>query len=77
MSEDLSRRSIREAQVHNKFEANISNAQDHAIFVGQNFSMVGHQLGRHSLVELTTVNKALLRKQPKPLNYFGHQFFLF
>ena len=38
--------------------------------------MVGHQLGGHDLVDLTTVNKALLGRQPKPLNYFGHQFFL-
>ena len=39
--------------------------------------MAGHQLGRHSLVELTIVNKAILGRQPKRLNYFGHQFFLF
>ena len=38
--------------------------------------MVGHQLGGHDLVDLTIVNKALLGRQPKPLNYFGHQFFL-
>ena len=38
--------------------------------------MVGHQLGGHSLDELTTVNKALLGRQPKPLNYCGLQFFL-
>ena len=39
--------------------------------------MVEHQLGGHSLVELTTVNKALLGRQPKHLNHFGHQFFCF
>ena len=36
--------------------------------------MVGHKLGRHNLVELTTVNKALLGRQPKPLNFCGLQF---
>ena len=40
-SEDLSWWSIREAKVHYKFEANISNAWDHAICVGQKLSMVG------------------------------------
>ena len=39
--------------------------------------MVKHKLGGYNLVELTTVNKALLERQPKPLNYFDHQFFLF
>ena len=39
--------------------------------------MVGHRLGRHGLVELVTINKVLLGRQPKPLNYFGHHFFLF
>ena len=66
-----------EAQVHHKFEANISNAWDHVIFVAYKFSVVGHQLGRHNLVELTTVNKALLGRQPKTLHYFGHQFSYF
>ena len=39
--------------------------------------MVEHQLGRHNLVKLTTVNKALLGRQPKLLNPFRHQFFCF
>ena len=39
--------------------------------------MVKHQLGGHQVVELTTVNKALLRRQPKLLNHFGHQFVCF
>ena len=39
--------------------------------------MVEHQLGGHSLVELTTVNKALLERQPKLLNHFGHKFVCF
>ena len=39
--------------------------------------MVEHQLGRHSLVKLTIVNKALLESQPKLLNPFGHKFFFF
>ena len=46
----------------------IRNAWEHEIFVGQQLLVVGHQLGGHSLVELTTVNKALLGRQPKPLN---------
>ena len=29
------------------------------------------------MVELTTVNKALIGRQPKLLNHFGHQFFCF
>ena len=72
MSEALSWRPIREAQVHHKFEANLSNAWGHDILVGQKFNMVEHQLGGHSLVELTTVNKVLFRRQHKLLNYFGH-----
>ena len=51
------------------------NAWDHEIFVSQQLSVVGHQLGRHSLVKLTTINKALLGRQLKPLNYCGLQFF--
>ena len=39
--------------------------------------MVEHPLGGHSLVELTTLNKALLRRQPKHLNHFVHQFVFF
>ena len=39
--------------------------------------MVEHQLGRYSLVELTTVNKVLLGRQPKILNHFGHHFYFF
>ena len=39
--------------------------------------MVEHPLGGHNLVELTTLNKALLRRQPKHLNHFGHQFVCF
>ena len=39
--------------------------------------MVEHQLGRHSLVELMIVNKALLGRQPKLLNHFVHQFVCF
>ena len=39
--------------------------------------MVEHQLGGHRLVELTTVNKALLERQPKILNHFSHQFVCF
>ena len=49
--------------------------RNHAIFVSQKLSVVGQQLGGHSLVELMTVNKALLGRQPKPLNYFGNRFF--
>ena len=49
--------------------------RNHAIFVSQKLSVVGQQLGGHSLVELMTVNKVLLRRQPKPLNYFGNRFF--
>ena len=39
--------------------------------------MVEHQLGRHSLVELMIVNKALLGRQFKLLNHFVHQFVCF
>ena len=39
--------------------------------------MVEHKLRGHSLVELTTVNKALLGRQPKHLNHFVHQFVCF
>ena len=39
--------------------------------------MVKHQLGGHSLVELTIVNKALLGRQPKLLNHFVHKFVFF
>ena len=39
--------------------------------------MVEHQLRGHSLVELTSVNKALLGRQPKLLNHFSHQFVYF
>ena len=39
--------------------------------------MVGHQLGGHILIKLTTVNKALLGRQPKPLNFCGLRFFFF
>ena len=77
MSEALSWRSIREAQVHHKFEANISNARDHAILVYQKFFVVEHRLGGHRMFELTKVNKALLGRQPKLLNHFGHQFVCF
>ena len=76
MSEDLFWRSIREAQIHYKFGAIINNARCHEIVVCQKFSVVEHQLGGRGLVKLTTINKALLGRQPKPLNYFGHQFFL-
>ena len=38
--------------------------------------MVGHQLGEHSLVELTTINEALLGRQPKPLNFLWSSIFL-
>ena len=54
-----------------QFEVDIRNAWDHKIFVSQQLSLVGHQLGGHNLVELTTVNKTLLGRQPKPLNYCG------
>ena len=39
--------------------------------------MVEHQLRGHSLVELTSINKALLGRQPKLLNHFSHQFVYF
>ena len=39
--------------------------------------MVEHQLGGHSLIELTIVNKALLGRQPKLLNHFIHQLVCF
>ena len=39
--------------------------------------MVEHSLGGHNLVELTTLNKAQLRRQPKNLNHFVHQFYCF
>ena len=39
--------------------------------------MVEHQLKGHNLVKLTTVNKALLRRKPKHLNHFVHQFVRF
>ena len=39
--------------------------------------MVEHQLGGHRLVELTTVNKELLGRQPKILNHFCHSYFCF
>ena len=39
--------------------------------------MVEHQLGGHSLVELTTISKALLERQHKHLNHFIHRFFCF
>ena len=39
--------------------------------------MVEHQLGRHSLVELTIINKALLGRQPKLLNHYIHRFVCF
>ena len=38
------------------------NVRDHEIFFGKQLSVVGHQLGGHILVELTTVNKALLER---------------
>ena len=38
--------------------------------------MVGHQLGGHILVELTTVKKALLGRQPKPLNIVVFSFLI-
>ena len=39
--------------------------------------MVERQLEGHNLVELTTVNKVLLGRQPKHLNHFDHQFVCF
>ena len=39
--------------------------------------MLEHQLEGHSLAKLTTVNKALLWRQPKHLNHFVHQFVCF
>ena len=39
--------------------------------------MVKHPLGGHSLVELKTLNKALLWRQPKHLNHSVHQFVCF
>ena len=39
--------------------------------------MVKHPLGGYSLVKLTTLNNALLGRQPKHLNHFVHKFFCF
>ena len=39
--------------------------------------MVEHQLGGHRLAELMIVNKAVLERQPKLLNHFGHRFVCF
>ena len=54
-----------------KFEANISNARSYEICCHK-FSLVEHPLGGHNLVDLTTLNKVLLGRQPKHLNHFVH-----
>ena len=77
MIEALSRGSILEAHVHHKFGAIISDARGHEIMDCQKFYVVEHQLGRHDLVKITTINKTLLGRQPKILNHSCHNFVCF